>query len=416
MTVCRLHVATCWCWLLAFTVGVANDWPQWGGPTRNFKVSGPQLAQTWPSGGPPRLWNRPLGDGYAGIASVGNRLYTMYRSAGREYIVAINANSGDTVWQHDYPAPFLPKTDLQPGPGPHATPLVVGDRLCAVGVTGIVHCLDLATGAVIWQRNLVQDFAGTVLFRGYSCNPLHYGDSVILTVGGQGQGVVALTLSRGRVKWKSQDFDISHASPLVISFRGQDQLVVLASLCVVGLDPDNGVLLWSHNHPMTGGHIASMPVWGTGDRLFFSFAYGGGSYCLQLADKNGSTTATPLWQNKRMKIHHSNAISSHGHLYASSGDFGPKLFSAIDLTTGKLTWQQRTLGRCSLIYRDGSYLILQEDGQLALATLTPKSLMIHAKAQLFQERAWTPPTLTGTRLYIRNRSHIMAYELPTRDP
>ena len=164
---------------------------------------------------------------------------------------------------------------------------------------------------------------------------------------------------------------------------------------------------------MTGGHIASMPVWGTGHRLFFSFAYGGGSYCLQLADENGSTTATPLWQNKRMKTHHSNAISTQGYLYASSGDFGPKLFSALNLATGELSWQQRILGRCSLVYRDGSYLILQEDGQLALATLTPESLKIRAQVQLFQERAWTPPTLAGNRLYIRNRSRIMAYQLPT---
>ena len=416
MTSHRLHVVTCCCWFLACTANAAHDWPQWGGPARNFKVGGPRLAQTWPPGGPPCLWDRPLGDGYAGIASVGNRLYTMYRNAGREYIVALDANSGKTIWQHHYPAPFLPKTDLQPGPGPHATPLVAGDRLCTAGVTGIVHCLDLATGAVIWQRNLVQDFAGTVLFRGYSCNPLRYGDSVILTVGGQGQGVVALTLSQGNVKWKSQNFDISHASPIVIQFRGQAQLVVLASRCIVGMNPDNGLLLWSHEHPMTGGHIASMPVWGTGDRLFFSFAYGGGSYCLQLADKNGTTTTTQLWQNKRMKIHHSNAISTQGYLYASSGDFGPKLFSALNLITGKLTWQQRTLGRCSLVYRDGNYLILQEDGQLTLATLTPESLKIHAQAQLFQERAWTPPTLAGTRLYVRNRSRIMAYELPAVAP
>ena len=108
--------------------------------------------------------------------------------------------------------------------------------------------------------------------------------------------------------------------------------------------------------------------------------------------------------------------SIQGYLYASSGDFGPKLFSALNLTTGKLTWQQRTLGRCSLVYRDGNYLILQEDGQLTLATLTPESLKIHAQAQLFQERAWTPPTLAGTRLYVRNRSRIMAYELPAAEP
>ena len=414
MQTCRYWIFACCSWLLSSAVVGADGWPQWGGPDRNFEVVGPPLRERWAEGGPARMWTRPLGDGYAGIAYSDGRLYTMYRSDERESIVALDALTGRTVWQRDYPAPFLPDTDLQPGPGPHATPLVIGDRLCTAGVTGIVHCLELQTGEVIWRRNLVDDFAGTILFRGYSCNPLGYANSVILTVGGEGQGIVSLTLAEGTVKWKSQDFEISHASPLVIRFQDRDQLVVLASRCIVGVDPHDGTLLWTHDHPTTGGYIASMPVWARGDRLFFSFAYGGGSRCLQLTGKNGATTVTEMWHNKRMRIHHSNAIARGDYVYASSGDFGPKLFSAIQLSTGKLAWQQRLLGRSSLVKVNDKFVILREDGQLSLATLSPQSVLVHARAQLFQERAWTPPTVVGNRLYIRNRTAIMAYDLPVR--
>ena len=31
------------------------DWPQWGGPQRNFQVTGVQLADQWPEQGPRRL-------------------------------------------------------------------------------------------------------------------------------------------------------------------------------------------------------------------------------------------------------------------------------------------------------------------------------------------------------------------------
>ena len=42
-------------------------WPQWGGPARNFIADAPGLAASWPTGGPRRIWQRPLGDGFSAI-------------------------------------------------------------------------------------------------------------------------------------------------------------------------------------------------------------------------------------------------------------------------------------------------------------------------------------------------------------
>ena len=62
----------------------------------------------------------------------------------------------------------------------------------------------------------------------------------------------------------------------------------------------------------------------------------------------------------------------------------------------------------------GRLLMLEEGGRLLLATPGPTGLTIDAEHQLFEARAWTPPTLVKDRLYIRNRTDIMAYRLPTR--
>ena len=54
-------VLTCLGVLLASTqVGVAQ-WPQFGGPQRNFAVNSARLADKWPDGGPKKLWGRELG-------------------------------------------------------------------------------------------------------------------------------------------------------------------------------------------------------------------------------------------------------------------------------------------------------------------------------------------------------------------
>ncbi|HEU4596986.1 MAG TPA: hypothetical protein VFS10_17780, partial [Pyrinomonadaceae bacterium] len=58
--------------LAAGGVGAAAqsaDWPQWGGPERNFVSGAKGLAATWPEGGPRRLWSRELGEGYSAIAA-----------------------------------------------------------------------------------------------------------------------------------------------------------------------------------------------------------------------------------------------------------------------------------------------------------------------------------------------------------
>lgn len=68
----------CLCWLVFSRGAMAQNWPQWGGPQRNFMADAKGLAETWPAGGPKRLWSRALGEGHSSIIADGDRLYTMY--------------------------------------------------------------------------------------------------------------------------------------------------------------------------------------------------------------------------------------------------------------------------------------------------------------------------------------------------
>ena len=58
----------------------AADWTLWGGRNRDFQVEAADpIADWWPAGGPRKLWERALGEGYSAIAVRGGALYTMYR-------------------------------------------------------------------------------------------------------------------------------------------------------------------------------------------------------------------------------------------------------------------------------------------------------------------------------------------------
>lgn len=60
---------------------------------------------------------------------------------------------------------------------------------------------------------------------------------------------------------------------------------------------------------------------------------------------------------------------------------------------------------------DGAAVVLDEDGVLGLATVSPQGLKVLARAQILEHLAWTPPTLAGRTLYVRDRKTIAAYDL-----
>ena len=132
------------------------EWPQFGGPHRNFTSDAKGLANAWPASGPKKLWSRDLGEGYSGIAVDGAALYTMYRRGSDEVTLAAATASGKTIWEYTENASFRSGMAMENGAGPHATPLVTADAAYAVGILAHLVCLDKKTGHVLVARSLAR--------------------------------------------------------------------------------------------------------------------------------------------------------------------------------------------------------------------------------------------------------------------
>jgi outer membrane protein assembly factor BamB len=389
----------------------ATVWPQWGGPNRNFVTAAANLATTWPASGPRRIWERPLGDGFSSIVTDGATLYTLYRDGADDVVVALDATTGTTRWATKYPAPFTETCSEQLGPAPRAAPLLAGDRLVTVSSGGLMNSFDRATGAVQWTRDLLEGSPGALRACGYSNSPIAYKNTVITTAGGKGRGVVALDLASGRTVWQSQDFENGYSSPIIIDLDGRPELIVFMFGEIAGLNPDTGALEWSRPHPSDQGVNVATPIWGDDHLLFISSAYGGGSRVLKLARAGGAVSVEEVWANQRVRVHFGNAVRIGGRIYASNGDMGSAPFAAIDVRTGDTLWRDRSVSRATIVGVGRQLVLLDEDGNLALATPGESGLELHGKAQLLEERAWTAPTLSGTTLFVRDRHVIMALDL-----
>ena len=395
------------------------SWLQWGGPTRNFVSDSKGLASSWPAGGPKKLWSRTLGEGHSSIVVENGRLYTQYRQINKspagttheEVVAAFDAASGKTLWEFKYPAPVA-GIDFTQGYGPHSTPLIVGNRLYATSSRSELFALDKASGKRIWSHDMVSEYRAVPTGRGYTCSPIFHNGLVIVTMGGPDQAVAAFDAQTGKLAWKGGYFVWAPASPILIDVDGQTQLVVFGGDIITGMNPAGGQVLWSHPHKTDWGLNISTPIWSVADHvLFASSAYGTGSRALELRQKGGKTAVVEKWASRRMRVHIGTVIRIGDYAYGSSGDFGPAFISAVDMRTGTIAWQDRSFSRAQLLLADGKLIVLDEDGTLGLATVSPQGLKVLARANVLTNLAWTPPTLVGTSLFVRDRKTMAAFDL-----
>ena len=203
------------------------DWPTFNGPRRDNKSSETSLLPRWPSGGPKLAWmSRGLGAGYSSVSVVKGVVYTMGNKGASEAVIALDAGTGQKIWS----TPFCWAAKLSAGDGPRSTPTFSEGAVYALGGYGDLVCLDASSGAIRWQKNILQEFGGQNLTWGICESVLVDDNRVICTPGGDKATLVALDRQSGDVLWKSllPDKDrASYASAVVAEVGGIRQYVQL---------------------------------------------------------------------------------------------------------------------------------------------------------------------------------------------
>jgi outer membrane protein assembly factor BamB len=396
------------------------QWPQWGGPNRNFVVQSEALADSWPEQGPRQVWKRPLGDGYSAIVVDDGVLYTMYRKSRddqTEYTIALDAQTGQTVWESGHPSAIPQGNDesVRRFTGPNATPLICGTRLYTVGRNAVLRCFNRSEGSVLWSHDLVAEFGAGVDRYGYSPSPIAYSTAVVVSPGmpaesdPKGHSMIAFDQATGNVLWKGHDFSTSHASPVLINFDGQDQLVQHTADGVIAVDPANGQLVWEHKFPEEhkAGAMAT-PVWNGKDTLYCSSGTLGCG--IRLVNNGNKVSAEEAWSSRKVPLGMGTPVLV-GDLLVGSKLAQTGVALAVNINTGKREWLDRAFGASTYVHADGKLVILNQEGELGLATLGPKGLRVSSRCQVGAQYSFSAPTLVGSTLYLRDESHIMALDL-----
>jgi len=223
---------------------------------------------------------------------------------------------------------------------------------------------------------------------------------------------MAFNQADGKVLWGRQDFGNVYSSPILITVDGLEQLVALMDGALLALNPHNGDLQWQIPFKADYSIAVATPLWSRDNLLFVSAEYNAGTKGIELRRNGQQTVARELWHSPRLRLHHGNAMRVGDAFYFTSGGKGSQPFlTAVDARTGNIRWQERSIGKATFVWADEKLITLDGDGVLMIAHPSPEGFRITAKAPLLRTLAWTPPTLVGTRLYLRDRHDMMAVDL-----
>lgn len=388
----------------------AADWPQFGGPKRDFQIPPSSKPLAWPANGPKEVWARPLGEGYSSMVLVEKTLYTMYRKGSQDIVAALDADTGKTVWETAIDAPHRSGMNIEAGPGPHSTPAVAGGRIFVTTVVGQLAALDRKTGARLWSHDLWTEYKGNVLERGYAASPLLYRETIIVPVGGKGSGLMAFRQSDGTRIWSGGDMENAYSSPIILKAGGRDQVVSFMAKDVIGVDAATGEMLWSAPHKTQYDINATPPAWCEADGvLVVSSAYDGGARGFEI-----TTKAKELWHHNRLRTHHTNMVCAGGVIYGSSGDFGPAPLTAVDAKSGRVLWQNRAFTKASFVMSGNTLFVTDDDGSVGMAAVSREGFELLGEMQLLRANSWTVPLLDGSRFFVRDRHRLIALQLESR--
>jgi outer membrane protein assembly factor BamB len=275
----------------------------------------------------------------------------------------------------------------------------------ALGGNGDLSALDARTGKIVWSKNVLKEFGGSNIQWGISESPLVMGNKVLVNAGGRNASIVALNKDNGNVMWKSQSDEAGYSSAIPLQINGGTQVVFFTAARALGLDVNDGRLLWEYARPSNNVANVATPI-ARGNRIFISSDYGTGGGVVEIKEDN---KAQEIYFTKDMRNHHSSSVLVGDHLYG----FSSAILTAMRFDSGEIAWRDRSVGKGSLVFADGHLYCFSENGVVGLVEATPAGYKEKGRFRIAQDSlpTWTHPVVAGGRLYLRDQDTIYAYDV-----
>jgi len=383
-----------------------QDWPQWRGLNRDGVVAGFTEPKAWPE----KLslkWRVDAGAGYAAPILVGNRVYVFERQEPNEVLRALDADTGKTVWESKYSAPFKPNpaATKRHGTGPKSTPTFANGKVYTLGMSGIVTAFDAATGKQLWQKPAppVEPLYHTAM------SPLVDRGLVILHVGGHNNGALtAFSAETGDIRWSWNGDGPAYGSPIVAELGGLRQVITVTQENLVGVSAETGELLWRRPFSVRATRNAVTPIV-YGQTVIVS-GLEKSVTAFTVARKSGQWATEDVWENAEITMDMSTGVILGDTLFGFSPRNSGQFF-AVDAKTGKTLWlTPGRQGENAAIVRAGSLLFaLENDASFVVARANVSKFEPVKSYSVADSETWAQPVISGNRVFVRDVSSVALF-------
>jgi outer membrane protein assembly factor BamB len=401
---------------------VNGNWPQWRGPNRDGISSEMGLLQSWPEGGPRKIFTATgMGGGFSSVAVTGGRIYTLGDRRDGQYALAFNEADGKPLW-----ATRVGEVHQDEYGGPRSTPTVDGNLVFVMASEGTLVALESATGRHLWSKSLTRDYAASTPGWLFAESPLVDGPNVMVSPGSRRAAMVALEKTSGKEIWRSAQTSFGsggvegpdYSSIVISNGAGVKQYVRLEGRGVIGVRASDGQFLWGYNRVANGTANIPTPVI-SGNLVFTSSGYQTGAALLELTpsgDNRVSVNEKYFLEGRTFQNHHGGMVLLGNYIYAGHGH-NAGFPMCIELATGKVMWggdfRNDGSGSAAVTAADGHLYFRYQNGVMMLIEATPTAYREKGKFQIpgVRNPSWSHPVVTGGRLYLREQDALHVYDV-----
>jgi outer membrane protein assembly factor BamB len=391
---------------------IEGSWPGFRGADYDAisKEKIPLLRQ-FPEGGPKKLWQMSLGEGYAGPAVWKGRVYVIDYDMAKQAdaIRCLSLEDGKEIWRYSYPVKIKRNHGMS-----RTTPAVADGFVVTMGPKCHVCCLNAETGQFVWGMDLVREY-GTQepLWYAGQCPRIENGRAIIAP-GGKAL-MIAVECATGKIVWQTENPDgwqMTHSSILPMNFAGKRMYVYCASGGVIGVDAENGRIFWKTDQWKLKTNVPTPVDCGDG-KIFFSAGYNKGSMMLQLKQAGGEIVPQVLFTLKAnvFGADQQTPVFYQGYIYGVRPD---KQLVCMD-TDGKILWnsgEANTYGLGSYMIADGKIIVLNDEGVLSFIEAKPDVFSLITQAKVLEgHESWGPMALVSGRLIVRDLTNMACVDV-----
>ena len=426
----------------------ANDWPEWRGMNRDGVWSETGIVDAMPNELNVK-WRVPINSGFSGAAVADGRVFitdwaedpTSRTMDGAERAIALDEETGEILWVREWPTTYR-MLMISYAIGPRATPTVDDDRVYVVGAAGDLYCLNVETGAVLWEKHYIADYDSFVPTWGVASSPIVDGDRLITVVGGEPGGLImAFDKRTGAEVWRALDVvgEMGYGQPILIDAGGARQLIVWHAAALVSLNPETGDLYWEEEWEAGGGMSVATPVH-SGNYLLVTQFYRGS---LMMRLDQDRPDATLLWKGQSRSempgetdgLHalittpliegdHIYGVGSYGELRGLAARTGERVWMS-DQMTAQARW-----GTAFMVKQGDRYFVVNDDGFLIIAGFTPAGYVEQGRTKLIEPTGdagfgptrrfdrkvnWSHPAFANGHIVHRTDNEIIRVSLRAED-